>query len=103
MAAEASWVVYRMTLPNGEAPRMAVCRQDEWDAMERARPGYHALVLAGIPTESEAELLARGTSGDAAPRGVRRPPTGPGGAAAPGDPGDKPPPAAPFGPLRRGG
>jgi hypothetical protein len=88
MAAEASWVVYRMTLPNGEAPRMAVCRQDEWDAMERSRPGRHALVRAGIPTESEAEQLARGTSGDAAPRGGRRPPTGPGSVAATGDPAD---------------
>ena len=53
------WVVYRMTIhgkPNGMS---AVCEQGEWDAMEQARPGYHTLVLAGIPTEGEAERLAR--------------------------------------------
>ena len=54
-----SWVVYRITIhgkPNGMS---AVCEQGEWDAMEQARPGYHTLVLAGIPTEGEAERLAR--------------------------------------------
>jgi hypothetical protein len=51
----------------------AVCAQAEWDAMERARPGYHTLIRSGIKTEREAELLARGTSGDPVPRGKRRP------------------------------
>ena len=54
-----SWVVYRMTThgkPNGVN---AVCKQDEWEAMERAAPGYHALIQAGITNEGEAERLAR--------------------------------------------
>ena len=37
----------------------AVCRQSEWEAMERAQPGYHTLVQAGITNEGEAERLAR--------------------------------------------
>ncbi len=56
---DGSWVVYLMTLHNKEAPRNAVCRQREWDEMERARPGYHQLVRAGIASEAEAEALAR--------------------------------------------
>jgi hypothetical protein len=67
-----SWVVYRMTLGKHEAPMNAVCQQGEWEALERARPGYHTLIRSGIPTEREAELLARGTSGDPKPRHVRR-------------------------------
>jgi hypothetical protein len=60
-----SWVVYKMTL-HGKAEQVnAVCEQGEWDAMELARPGYHTLVRAHITDESEAERLARGTSGDA--------------------------------------
>jgi len=54
-----AWVVYRMTIhgrPNGMS---AVCEQSEWDAMELARPGHHALVQAGIANEGEAERLAR--------------------------------------------
>jgi hypothetical protein len=47
----------------------AVCEQSEWDEMERARPGYHTLIRAGITNEGEAERLARGTSGD--PKGRR--------------------------------
>jgi hypothetical protein len=63
-----SWVVYLMTLRNKAEAMRAVCPQAEWDEMERVRPGYHKLVQAGIPTEREAELLARGTSGDPVPR-----------------------------------
>ncbi len=59
-----TWVVYLMTLHNKPAPQKAVCEQSEWEAMEAIRPGYHKLVQSGIPTEREAELLARGTSGD---------------------------------------
>jgi hypothetical protein len=42
-----------------------VCEQAEWDAMERDQPGRYKLVRSGIMSEVEAELLARGTSGDA--------------------------------------
>jgi len=67
-----SWVVYRMTLHGKPTGMNAVCAQGEWDAMELAQPGYHTLVRAGIASESEAEKLARGTSGDAKPRQPRR-------------------------------
>lgn len=54
-----SWVVYRMTI-HGKPNRVnAVCKQDQWEAMERAQPGYHTLILAGIANEGEAERLAR--------------------------------------------
>ena len=58
-----SWVVYLMTLhkPDG---RKAGWEQQDWDAMERARPGYHTPIRSGIANEAEAEKLARGTSGD---------------------------------------
>ena len=61
------WVVYRMTLHN--KPSMnAMCLQSEWDAMELAKPGFHTLIRGGIASDSEAEKLARGTSGDAKSR-----------------------------------
>ena len=71
MGKNGSWVVYLMTVYKEPDARMAVCEQGEWDAMERARPGYHTLVRAGIGTETEAERLARGTSGDPVPRAVK--------------------------------
>jgi hypothetical protein len=55
-----SWVVYRKTLKKGKPSGMgAVCEQSEWDAMDRAQPGYHKLVLSGIANEGEAERVAR--------------------------------------------
>jgi hypothetical protein len=59
-----SWVVYKMTIHKQPEGMNAVCEQTEWDAMERARPGYHTLVRSGITNEGEAERLARGTAGD---------------------------------------
>jgi hypothetical protein len=61
-----------MTIYRQAEPMHAVCSQEEWDAMERARPGHHQLVQAGIASEREAELLARGTSGDPLPRAAKR-------------------------------
>jgi hypothetical protein len=66
-----SWVVYLMTIDNQAESRMAVCEQSEWEAMELQRPGYRKLVYAGIASETEAELIARDTSGDPAPRATR--------------------------------
>lgn len=63
-----SWVVYLMTIHNKAEGRMAVCEQSEWDAIEVHRPGYHKLLQANIASETEAELLARGTAGDPPPR-----------------------------------
>jgi hypothetical protein len=59
-----TWVVYRMTLPKQTVCGNVVCEQDEWDAIELTRPGYHVLLYSGIKTEQEAERLARGTAGD---------------------------------------
>jgi hypothetical protein len=53
------WVVYRMTIHGKNTGMNAVCEQGEWEVMERANPGYHTLVRAGIPNEAEAERLAR--------------------------------------------
>jgi hypothetical protein len=63
-----SWVVYLMTVHRKPSGGAAVCEQAEWDAMELAQPGYHTLIRGGITSEGEAERLARGTSGDPAPR-----------------------------------
>jgi hypothetical protein len=59
-----SWVVYRMTLRTNVFGGNVVCEQQEWDELERVRPGYHLLIRAGIESEQEAEKLARGTAGD---------------------------------------
>lgn len=53
------WVVYRMTLHGKPSQMNAVCEQCEWDAMQRAQPGQHTLIQAGITNEGEAERLAR--------------------------------------------
>lgn len=63
-----SWVVYLMTFRGDHPPMKAVCMQSEWEAMERSHPGYHTLVQCGITDETEAEKLARGTSGNPPPR-----------------------------------
>jgi len=76
------WVVYRTPIRGQPSGVNAVCEQSEWEAMEKDRPGYHTLIQAGIPSEGEAERLARGKSGDAVPRvagGKRTPPGEPGG------------------------
>ena len=62
------WVIYLMPVHKKPEPMNAICSQDEWNAMERTRPGHYPLIQAGIASEREAELLARGTSGDAKPR-----------------------------------
>jgi hypothetical protein len=66
-----SWVVYLITLHKNAGQLRAVCEQGEWEAMERAQPGRHTLIKSGIRTETEAELIARGTSGDAKARQPR--------------------------------
>jgi hypothetical protein len=61
------WVVYTVAVPGSTARMGAVCEQGEWDAMQAAEPGRHALVRAGIASEAEAESLARDSSGYVAP------------------------------------
>jgi hypothetical protein len=53
-----TWVVFRKTIPN-QGSFLAVCAQPEWEAIERMHPGYHQLVTADLPSEVEAERLAR--------------------------------------------
>jgi hypothetical protein len=67
-----SWVVYRTTLHGKTEATNCVCTRGEWDALALAQPGRQTLVREGITTESEAEKLARGTSGDARPRHLPR-------------------------------
>ena len=58
-----SWVVYQSV----EGPRMgmkSICEQSEWDAMQSTQSTAVKLIKKNILTESEAEKLARGTSGD---------------------------------------
>ena len=62
-----TWVVYQMTGRNLNGMK-AVCEKVEWDALEKAKPGLHHLIQGGIASETEAELLARGVSGDPKPR-----------------------------------
>lgn len=66
-----TWVVYQMTVRGPLPGARAVCRQSEWNSMEQANPGYHTLIQAGIGTETEAEKLARGTSGDNRNKGIK--------------------------------
>jgi hypothetical protein len=66
------WVIYRPQLSGGgPGGPLAVCEQEEWDAMESAEPGRHALLRSGIASEAEAESLARGMQ--AAPTGQAPP------------------------------
>ena len=66
------WVVYQAAVKGVEHGPNAVCDQAEWDAMEAATPGVNRLIRGGIANEAEAEKLARGTSGDAVPRGAAK-------------------------------
>jgi hypothetical protein len=61
------WVVYKMNVGGALAGPNAVCEQSEWEEMEKANPGHHELVQAGIASEPEAERLARSAPGGTAP------------------------------------
>ena len=60
------WVVYKPHLAGPLGPN-AVCEQWEWDEMERAEPGRHALVRRNIASEAEAERVARESPGGTLP------------------------------------
>jgi hypothetical protein len=57
------WVVYERHIDGKTHAPKGVCPQAEWDAMKVADPGRYTLVRSGIPSEAEAERLARGTPG----------------------------------------
>ena len=53
------WVVYVNSGGKQAEGLHVICRQYEWDQLERSRPGHHTLVQSGIASETEAETLAR--------------------------------------------
>lgn len=62
-----SWVVYESV----DGPRTgmkSICDEDEWATIAAAKSTNVKLIKKGICSESEAEKLARGTSGDRKPR-----------------------------------
>ena len=63
------WVVYETHIHGRTHAAKAVCEQAEWEEMELADPGRFTLVRSGIPSEAEAERLARGTPGGPTDRG----------------------------------
>jgi hypothetical protein len=66
------WVVYTVAVPGSTARMGAVCEQGEWDAMQAAEPGRHALVRAGIASEAEAEARRKqATAARGAPKAGR--------------------------------
>ena len=66
------WVIYQAISGGVVTGPLAVCSQNEWEKFERDHPGQRSLVQGGIANEGVAERLARGTSGDAKPRGIPR-------------------------------
>jgi hypothetical protein len=71
MAKSEGWAVYWMPMKAGEEPVRAICAQAEWEAMDRAKPGYYTLIQGNMPSEGQAERLARGKSGETPPRGTK--------------------------------
>lgn len=65
-----AWVVYE-AVQGDDIGRKSLCKQSEWEAIESRHPGHNRLVQGGITSETEAEKLARGTSGDVKKRGTR--------------------------------
>jgi hypothetical protein len=47
----------------------SVCEDSEWETIASSKNGNVKLIKKGIVSESEAEKLARGTSGDRKKRG----------------------------------
>lgn len=68
---EQSWVIYQVVNKGVVTGPNFVCEKDEWEAMERLRPGAQSVVQMWITSEGVAERLARGTAGDPIPRGSK--------------------------------
>jgi hypothetical protein len=71
-----TWVVYRRPIKDDPIGLVGVCTDAEWVAMDREAPGVLILVRAGLPTEGEAERVARAEAS-------ARPPQGPAAKAPP--------------------
>jgi hypothetical protein len=65
------WAVYHKAIKGVPDGLRAVCRQDEWEALDRAQPGVHTLIAGDLTNEGEAERLARGMSGHTPTRAER--------------------------------
>jgi len=61
------WVVYE-AIQGAQLGMKSVCVQSEWEKIKLHQPGLNRLIQQGIASETEAEILARGTSGDVKPR-----------------------------------
>ncbi len=64
---EESWAVYEVIVGK-QAGRRVMCRLSQWEAIAASQPTANVLIQSGITSESEAEKLARGTSGDTKPK-----------------------------------
>jgi len=69
MTGRSTWVVYQ-SVQGKQMGAKSICEQREWEALERSNPGANELLIGGLQSESQAEKLARGTSGDAKKRAV---------------------------------
>ena len=69
MSGTSTWVVYQ-SVQGKQLGAKSICEQREWEALEAAHPGVNELLASGLTCESQAEKLARGTSGDAKKRAV---------------------------------
>jgi hypothetical protein len=63
-----SLAVYRIAATGKLEAVNAMCDQADWPEVERLAKGRNTLVRGNIVSESEAERLARGTSGDRKPK-----------------------------------
>ena len=58
------WAVYLMPVKGSPDGLRGVCLQEEWEALDRAKPGVFTLVQGHMASEGQAEQLARGKSGE---------------------------------------
>jgi hypothetical protein len=65
------WAVYRTPVRGCAEGLRGVCPQDEWEALDRAKPGVYVLIQGHLPSEGQAEQLARGRSGEKPDRAAR--------------------------------
>jgi hypothetical protein len=65
------WAVYRMPVKGCAEGLRGVCPQDEWEALDRAKPGVYVLIQGHLRSEGQAEQLARGRSGEKPDRAAR--------------------------------
>jgi hypothetical protein len=60
---DVSWVIYQLVVKGEVTGPDTICRQTEWDEMERLRPGAQWLVQGEIASESQAKSQVRNATG----------------------------------------